>query len=122
MKVLVVDDEELIPRLFLQRFRRETGSSLVEFVFAASGEEALGVFEGAQTPFDFILSDINMPGMNGLELVEELQKRRCTTPIYFVSAYDSDEIRTATEELGVEGFFSKPLDFQKLRILFRLEG
>lgn len=121
MRVLVVDDEELIPRLFQQRFRKETGAGRLELAFAASGEEALTAVEKGPEIFDLILSDINMPGMSGLELVEELVKRNYGAPIYIVSAYDSEEIRSATQEIGVQGFFPKPLDFRKLRQLFHLE-
>lgn len=121
MKVLVVDDEDLIPRLFQQRFRKDTGAGRLELSFAASGEEALTAVDQGPDPFDLILSDINMPGMSGLELVEHLIKRQYSAQLYIVSAYDSDEIRSASLGLGVQGFFPKPLDFRKLRQLFQLE-
>ncbi len=77
MKILVVDDERDIQTLFEQRFRKEIRSAEMNFVFAFSGEEALQYMQANEHEAVLILSDINMPGMNGLEVIKENQIQVC---------------------------------------------
>ena len=75
MKILVVDDEQDVKTLFQQRFRKEIKSNLVEFVFAFSGEEAIEYLTSMEHEAILILSDINMPGMSGLQLLEKVKQK-----------------------------------------------
>ena len=122
MTVLVVDDEPSIPRLFAQRLRREIREGKVELLFAASAEQAIEIIQSAKTDIVMILSDINMPGMSGLELLVEIRSRDAEIPVYMISAYENDEYSRLSSEKGANGFIPKPLDFQSLRRLFKLDG
>ncbi len=117
MKVLVVDDERGVARLFEQRFRKEIREGRVEFLFAYSGEEALELWTSRQSDLVMILSDINMPGMNGLELLRRLKAERAVVPIYMISAYENESYQEQSRKLGADGFIPKPLDFQLIRAL-----
>lgn len=121
MRILVVDDEPAIARLFSQRFRREIRDGLLEFVYAGSGEEAVELFDASKADIVMILSDINMPGMSGLELLENIRKTDDKTPIYMISAYENDQYSRLSQEKGANGFIPKPLDFTELRDLFNLD-
>jgi len=117
MKILVVDDEKDTQILFEQRFRRETRSSLVEFIFAFSGEEALDHLKKLEHEAVFILSDINMPGMTGLELLARIKKKFLTPPptVMMITAYgDAENLRMA-KQLGADDFLTKPVDFIELK-------
>ncbi len=117
MKILVVDDEQDIKTLFEQRFRNEIKSGQVEFVFSFSGEDALVKLNRWEHEAMLILSDINMPGMSGLQLLEEVKKKYSKPPpvVMMITAYgDSDNHRIANE-LGADDFLTKPLDFGKLK-------
>ncbi|MBF9254930.1 response regulator [Pontibacter sp. 172403-2] len=117
MKILVVDDETDVQPLFEQRFRREIRDKAVEFVFALSGEEAYTYVE--QHPFEvvLILSDINMPGMSGLELLRLLRKKYGTPPplIMMITAYNDQENYRQAMQFGANDFLTKPLDFNLLK-------
>jgi CheY-like chemotaxis protein len=117
MKVLVVDDEPSMTRLFEQRFHREIREGRVEFIFAYSGEEALELWTAGQSDLVMILSDINMPGMNGLELLRRLKELRSEVPIFTISAYENVRYQEQSLELGADGFLPKPLDFELIRAL-----
>jgi two-component system chemotaxis response regulator CheY len=117
MKILVVDDEKDIQPLFEQRFRREIRKGEVEFVFAYSGEEALICLGNYQHEAVLILSDINMPGMSGLELLRNIKERHHVPPpvVMMITAYgDSDNYKRAME-LGADDFLTKPVDFTILK-------
>jgi CheY-like chemotaxis protein len=117
MKILVVDDERDIKTLFEQRFRREIREKYLEFAFAFSGEEALGCIEKYKHEAVLILSDINMPGMSGLDLLERIKKKNHTPPpvVMMITAYgDSDNYKKAME-LGADDFLTKPVDFLVLK-------
>lgn len=117
MKILVVDDEKDIQSLFEQRFRREIRKGEVEFVFAYSGEEALICLANYQHEAVLILSDINMPGMSGLELLRNIKERHHVPPpvVMMITAYgDSDNYKRAME-LGADDFLTKPVDFTILK-------
>jgi YesN/AraC family two-component response regulator len=113
--VLVVDDEPSNERLFRQRFRHEIKSGELNFLFAGSGKAALEIFYEKEQKFDFILTDINMPGMNGLEFLKEIRKSNKTIPVYVLSAYENNHYAQETLNMGASGFLSKPLIFSDLR-------
>ena len=121
MKVLVVDDEKDVQILFQQRFRKEIRDKLVEFVFAFSGEEAIAYLNGNHQAV-LILSDINMPGMSGLELLGHIKQKFKTPPpiVMMVTAYGDKENFDTAMRLGADDFLTKPVDFnllkQKLKI------
>jgi CheY-like chemotaxis protein len=114
--IIVVDDEPDVAELFRQRFRREARQGTYVMHFAASGEEALELLSGEIEPgVIVILSDINMPGMDGLQLLGEIKQRRPDLPVMMVTAYGDDERRDRARELGAFEFISKPVDFDFLK-------
>jgi CheY-like chemotaxis protein len=113
--VLIVDDEPDIADLFRQRFRREVRHGRYVLHFAASGEEALRRLDEIQPELIVILSDINMPGMDGLELLREVKQVRPALPVLMVTAYGDDERRRRADELGAAAFLAKPVDFDQLK-------
>lgn len=121
MTILVVDDEPAVPRLFEQRFRKEIRAGLFSFLFAPSGEQALDLIDQGIRP-GIILSDINMPGMTGLEFLDGLRLRGSKTPVYMVSAYDDEDFGREARARGAAGFLSKPLRFEDLCRLFDEQG
>lgn len=117
MKILVVDDESDIQVLFQQRFRKEIKEKLVEFVFAFSGEDALTYLQHHEHEAVLILSDINMPGMSGLDLLQRI-KQKHTRPapvVMMITAYGDAENYDKAKELGADDFLTKPLDFILLK-------
>lgn len=122
MKILVVDDEKDIQVLFEQRFRREIKNNLVEFVFAFSGEDALQYLNTLEHEAVLILSDINMPGMSGLELLENIKKKYLKPPpvVMMITAYGDAENHRMAKELGADDFLTKPVDFTSLKAKLKL--
>ncbi len=117
MKILVVDDELDIKTLFEQRFRKEIREGEMDFVFANSGKEALEYLNLQDHEVVLILSDINMPGMSGLELLQKIKKKYFAPPptVMMITAYgDSDNYNQAMS-LGADDFLTKPLDFTSLK-------
>jgi CheY-like chemotaxis protein len=116
VSILVVDDEPDVADLFRQRFRRETRQGAYVLHFAASGEDALDRLAGEIEPrLIVILSDINMPGMDGLELLHVIKERRPDLPVMMVTAYGDDDRRGRAAQLGAVGFLTKPVDFDLLK-------
>ena len=116
VSILVVDDETDVAELFRQHFRREARQGIYVLHFACSGQEALDkLAEGIEPPPMVILSDINMPVMDGLELLRELKARRPDLPVMMVTAYGDDERRRRARELGACEFIAKPVDFDWLK-------
>ena len=116
VSILVVDDEPDVAALFRQQFRRETREGTYVMHFAYSGEEALGKLTGGIEPqLIVILSDINMPGMDGLALLREIKQQRPELPVMMVTAYGDDERRRLAEEYGAIEFVTKPVDFDFLK-------
>jgi len=117
MKILVVDDEKDIQPLFQQRFRKEIKDGEIDFVFAYSGEEALSCLKDCQHEAVLILSDINMPGMSGLELLSEIKQKNHVPPpvVMMITAYGDDENYKRAMDLGADDFLAKPIDFISLK-------
>jgi len=117
MKILVVDDEKDIQPLFEQRFRREIKKGEIKFVFAISGEEALKYLAYNNHEAVLILSDINMPGMSGLELLDKIKQEYNEPPplVMMITAYGDMENYNTAMELGADDFITKPVDFNLLK-------
>ncbi|SDR63590.1 Response regulator receiver domain-containing protein [Rhizobiales bacterium GAS113] len=114
--IMVVDDESDVADLFRQQFRRESRSGEYVLHFAFSSEEALQLLEAGVCPeLRLVLSDINMPGIDGLQLLTKLRKCWPSVPVMMVTAYDDDARRGLANRLGAIGFLSKPVDFAALR-------
>ena len=114
-KILVVDDEPDLERLMLQRMRRDIRAGLYRFVFAQNGLEALDRLK-EQPDIDLVLSDINMPKMDGLTLIEQIPKVQPDIRSVIISAYgDMKNIRTAMNR-GAFDFVTKPIDFDDLKL------
>ncbi|HTK82078.1 MAG TPA: response regulator [Bacteroidota bacterium] len=116
MKILIVDDEQDVEFLFRQRFRKELREGLLEFHFAHSGADALSYLTSL-TPLDimFILSDINMPGMTGLEMLKNVKEKFPHLKVCMITAYGDDQNYKTAMEYGAEKYLTKPIDFEKLR-------
>ena len=114
--ILVVDDEPDVEALFRQQFRRDLRSGRFLMEFAPSAPAALERARNAADPsLILILSDINMPGMSGLDLIPAVKERRPDLPVFMISAYgDSERVNTALER-GASKFLSKPVDFPHLK-------
>jgi two-component system response regulator (stage 0 sporulation protein F) len=120
VSILVVDDEPDVAELFRQRFRRETRQGTYVMHFAGSGEHALDLLaDEIQPTLIVILSDINMPGMDGLQLLGEIKQRRPELPVMMVTAYGDDERRRRATDLGAFEFVTKPVDFDALKVQLR---
>ncbi|WP_339756970.1 response regulator [uncultured Winogradskyella sp.] len=117
MKILVVDDEQDVKTLFQQRFRKEIRKGELDFVFAFSGEEALETLRNMEQEAVLILSDINMPGMSGLQLLEIIKKDFVAPPpvVMMVTAYGDEENFNTAKSLGADDFLTKPVDFKLLK-------
>jgi two-component system, response regulator, stage 0 sporulation protein F len=116
VSILVVDDESDVADLFRQRFRREVRQGTYAMHFANSGEEALEKLVGGIEPtLIVILSDINMPGMDGLTLLREVKARQPELPVMMVTAYGDDERGRLAEEYGAAQFLTKLVDFNLLK-------
>jgi CheY-like chemotaxis protein len=114
--ILVIDDEADVEALFRQQFRREIRDGHFHMVFARSGAEALQLIETPTgTTLVLILSDINMPGMSGLNLLPKVRAARPDVPVIMITAYGDTETRRTVLEAGAEALFTKPIDFPALR-------
>ena len=114
--VLVVDDERDVETLFRQQFRRELRGGQFMMEFALDGESALERITSADdVNLILILSDINMPGMNGLDLLKQAKALRPDVPVVMITAYGDNETERNARAGGAEGFLTKPIDFSRLR-------
>ena len=117
MKILVVDDEQDMQNLFQQRFRKEIRDGVVDFAFAISGEMALEYLNANHHETVLILSDINMPGMSGLELLDRIKHKYHTPPpvVMMITAYGDQDNYDQAMKLGADDFLTKPVDFTLLK-------
>lgn len=116
MKFLVVDDERDVEMLFRQKLRKEIRSGSIEIEFAFSGNEALDFLRSHRPPeIMYIFSDINMPGMTGLELLDRVKTEFPEIQVSMISAYGDDENYRRAISSGAKGFFTKPIDFDTLK-------
>ncbi|MEM6598176.1 MAG: response regulator [Cyanobacteria bacterium P01_D01_bin.36] len=115
--ILVVDDEPDVASMFQQKFRKEIKAKAIGFHFALSATEALTYLEEptARAEATLILSDINMPGMNGLELLRVLKEKYPPLPVFMVTAYGDEQSQQTAESYGANGFINKPVDFRQLK-------
>jgi len=115
VSILVVDDEPDVGDLFRQRFRREARQGTYVTHFAASGTEALDRLAEEIQPALVAVLSINMPSMDGLELLGEIKQRRPDLPVMMVTAYGDDERKRRARKLGAIEFITKPVDFDRLK-------
>ena len=117
MKILVVDDERDVQVLFEQRFRKEIKNGEMDFVFAFSGEDAITYLNKHEHEAVLILSDINMPGMSGLDLLGHIKQKHSKPPpvVMMITAYGDAENYNTAKQLGADDFLTKPLDFSALK-------
>jgi CheY-like chemotaxis protein len=114
--VLVVDDEPDVEMLFRQQFRRDLRAARFTMEFAQSAPVALQrITDAAGVSLILILSDINMPGMSGLDLLPKAKAARPDVPIIMITAYGDVDTKRKALEGGAEALFTKPIDFAALR-------
>jgi CheY-like chemotaxis protein len=116
ISILIVDDETDVAELFKRKFRRELRNGDFVMHFAYSGEEAINMLEAEIEPIVMlVLSDINMPGMSGIELLKDTRKRWPDLPVAMITAYGDPESRQKAHDAGAADFLTKPIDFVKLK-------
>jgi len=116
MRVLVVDDEKDIVPLFKQKFKREINEGKIEFHFVYSAEEAIDFLRNASSSeVVLILSDINMPGMNGLELLKIIKKDFSHLTVFMITAYDDETKHQQAVQFGADNYLTKPINFERLK-------
>ncbi|MEH0860878.1 response regulator [Halobacteriovorax sp. DPLXC-1] len=118
--VLLVDDEEDVYFIFKHVFKDWIKSKKMNLTFSISGEDALNVLKSDEGhDVILILSDINMPGMDGITLLKEVSKRYPNIATIMISGYSSNEYKDKVTELGAIDYFEKPVDFEKLTNLIK---
>lgn len=116
IKILIVDDERDVELLFRQKFRKEIRDEDINLVFAFSGHEALDILAEENPPnVMYVFSDINMPGMTGLELLTQVKTRFPNINVSMISAYGDTENYNKAMQSGAKEFFTKPIDFNSLK-------
>jgi CheY-like chemotaxis protein len=116
IKILIVDDEPDVELMFRQKFRNEIKTGEFSLMFALSAEQALS-YMGTLQPFDIllVLSDINMPGMSGLELLKRIRSQHPDLKVFMISAYGDPHNHDEASRLGASDFITKPVDFVSLK-------
>ena len=116
MKIMIVDDERDVEILFRQQFRKEVREGHIELCYAFSGEQALEYLESLSPPdIVCILSDINMPGINGLELLKAVKEKYPQIRVSMITAYGDEENFQTAMSTGAEHYFTKPIDFVQIK-------
>lgn len=116
IRIMVVDDEHDVEPLFRQKFRKEIRDGLIDFHFTFSGEDALAYLDTAKAAdLVLILSDINMPGINGIELLRILKERYSHLKVFMITAYDDKDNYEKAVQYGAEEYLTKPIDFERLK-------
>ncbi len=115
-RILMVDDEPDAQELFRQNFRREIRKGVYSFDFALSGEAALELLRSGKPPeVVLVLSDINMPGMSGIELLAEIRRCWPEVGVFMITAYGDRATESRARSLGAGRFLTKPVDFARLK-------
>ncbi len=116
MRLMVVDDESDIQFLFRQKFRKEIKSGEMQISFALSGHSALQIIEELENRSEyFILTDINMPGMTGIELLKKVKSKYPDQKVIVITAYGDEENYNLAKKYGADDYFTKPLKFNQLK-------
>lgn len=116
MKLIVVDDEQDVQILFKQKFRKEIKSGEMNMYFAFDGHSALELVSKLENPEGYlILTDINMPKMNGMELLKEIKTRYPKLKVVMITAYGDEQNLIKAKSLGADEYFTKPLEFDVLK-------
>ncbi|MDJ0601144.1 MAG: response regulator [Crocosphaera sp.] len=115
MNIMVVDDEQDITLLFKQKFRKEIRQRKLEFSFVFSAEDALNSLEKQENHLILILADINMPGMNGLELLKIIKENHPNIKVFMVTAYGDDYNYQTAIKYGADDYLTKPIQFEHLK-------
>ena len=116
IRVLVVDDERDVEMLFKLRFRKELKQNLIHLDFAFSAKEALDFLHSTEQPeVVLVLSDINMPGMTGLELLKQIKTEMPSLRVYMITAYGDQQNYNEAMQNGADDFLNKPVDFVELK-------
>ena len=114
--ILVVDDEPDVEALFRQQFRRDLRAARFMMDFTQSAAQALDLVAETKASLILILSDVNMPGMSGLDFLPKARQARPDVPVIMITAYGDAETRRKAVERGAAGLFTKPIDFPELRV------
>ena len=116
MKLLVVDDERDVRFLFQQKFRKEIKSGEMQICYAFNGLDALELIDSIENRADYrILTDINMPEMNGIELLKQIKSRYPELKVFIITAYEDEQNCNLAMKLGADDYFTKPLQFDLLK-------
>ena len=116
MKLLVVDDERDVQFLFQQKFRKEIKAGEVQILYALNGISALELIESFENKADYlILTDINMPEMNGIELLRKVKAKYPELKVIMITAYSDEQNLSMAKNLGADDYFTKPLQFDLLK-------
>ena len=116
MKLLVVDDESDVQFLFQQKFRKEIKTGDMQIMYALNGISALEFIESLENRTDYlILTDINMPGMNGIELLKKIKARYPELKVFVITAYGDEQNFNTAKSFGADDYFTKPLQFDLLK-------
>jgi len=115
--ILVVDDDMDVQILFEQRFRKEIRNQEISFSFVFNADDAIAYLQSHVSSVSLILSDINMPGISGLDLLDRVKKEFSNPPplMVMITAYGDDANHQRAIRLGADDFFTKPVDFEKLK-------
>jgi len=115
-RIMVVDDEPDTQYLFSRKFKKELKEGQIEFVFAMSGNEALSYLESQQNLLiDLVISDLNLPEINGLELLKKIKEKYPNINVFILTAHGYDENYKLAKEYGASEYLVKPIDFAKLK-------
>ncbi len=116
MRLIVVDDERDIQLLFQQKFRKELKRGEIQIHYAFDGNSALELISGMENPESYlILTDINMPEMNGIELLKKIKALYPRLKVIMITAYGDEQNVSAAKKFGAEEYFIKPIEFDSLK-------
>ncbi|BCL39603.1 response regulator [Nostoc sp. MS1] len=116
MKIMVVDDEQDVQFLFKQKFRKELKENQIKLYFAFSAEEALEYLQSKLTNcLNLIVTDINMRGMNGLEMLKLIKEKYPALKVFVITAYDDEDNYLTAKQYGADGYITKPIEFTQLK-------